>query len=606
MMERVNRIELVWPGKYDEAGNLFLKPTATLPFQIVERVNETRATRLAREESESTLFDVWNSQEEGISFEQGWRNKLIWGDNKAVMGSLSDQFSGKVDLIYMDPPFAVGSDFSIDVSIGDENLSKKASIIEEVAFRDTWGRGFESFLSMIYERISLAHGLLAETGSLYLHCDYRVSAQIRLILDEIFGVENFRNEIIWGYNGGGVPKNAFAKKHDTIFFFAKSDKTAFNIQYQPYSESSQKLITARGGTSIDGKERDLSRGSHMVDWWGDINALQTFSPERLKYPTQKPEKLLERIISASSNPGDLVADFFAGSGTTIAVAEKMNRRWIGADLGRFAIHTSRKRLLDIENCKPFDLLNLGNYERQYWSSLSFGEDLDGDGKVNLLEYIAFILKLYGAVPMSGGIHLHGKKSNAFVHVGYVSSPVTIQEIEESISECVAMEGKILHVLGWEWEMGLIDTLSDFAHRKGVKLMAFQIPREIMEDEAARKGDLKFFELSYLEAEIEASKKLEAFCRLVDFVIPNPELIPENVREKVKNWSDYIDFWAIDWDFKNDTFMPSWMEYRTKSDRNLALKSAVHVFEEPGLRKVMVKVIDIFGNDTSKILDFKAN
>jgi hypothetical protein len=337
----------------------------------------------------------------------------------------------------------------------------------------------------------------------------------------------------------------------------------------------------------------------MVDWWGDINALQTFSPERLKYPTQKPEKLLERIISASSNPGDLVADFFSGSGTTISVAEKMNRRWIGADLGRFAIHTSRKRLLDIENCKPFDLMNLGNYERQYWSNISFGEDLDGDGRINLLEYIAFVLKLYGAVPMSGGTHLHGKKSNAFVHVGYVSSPVTIQEIEESISECVAMKGKILHVLGWEWEMGLIDTLSDFAKRQGVTLLAFQIPREIMEEEAARKGDIKFFELSYLEVALKNVKKFEATCELLDFVIPNPELIPENVREKVRSWSDYIDFWAIDWDFKNDTFMPSWMEYRSKSDRNLTLKSAVHVFEELGLKKVMIKVVDIFGKDTSK-------
>jgi hypothetical protein len=342
----------------------------------------------------------------------------------------------------------------------------------------------------------------------------------------------------------------------------------------------------------------------MVDWWSDINALQTFSPERLKYPTQKPEKLLERIVSASSNPGDLVADFFSGSGTTIAVAERLNRRWIGADLGRFAIHTSRKRLLDIENCKPFDLLNLGNYERQFWSGISFGEDLDGDGRINVLEYISFVLKLYGAVPISGGTHLHGKKSNAFVHVGYVSSPVTIKEIEDSISECVAFEAKVLHVLGWEWEMGLIDTLSDYAKSKGVKLMAFQIPREIMEEEAARKGDVKFFELSYLEVQLESQKNLESTCKLIDFVIPNPELIPDNVREKVKNWSDYIDFWAVDWDFKNDTFMPEWMDYRSKGDRTLDLISAVHKFEQPGVYKVMVKVVDIFGNDTSKIIDFK--
>ena len=342
--------------------------------------------------------------------------------------------------------------------------------------------------------------------------------------------------------------------------------------------------------------------------WTDISSMAANSPilnESVGYPTQKPEKLLNRIIKASSNPGDLIADFFAGSGTTLAVAEKLGRNWIGADLGRFSIHTCRKRLLEIENCRPFEILNLGNYERQYWSNISFGEDFDGDGRVNLFEYIAFILKLYGATALSGGTHLHGKYKSAFVHVGSVSSPVTIQEIEDCIEESVALEGKELHILGWEWEMGLIDTLTDFAKKKGIRLVALQIPREVMEAEAARKGQVKFFELSYLEVEIQSSQTINGYiCELIDFVIPNPELVPAEVRNRITAWSDFVDYWAIDWDFRNDTFIPKWMDYRTKSNRDLFLISSENVYPAKGEYKVMVKVVDIFGNDTTKIIVLK--
>jgi hypothetical protein len=323
----------------------------------------------------------------------------------------------------------------------------------------------------------------------------------------------------------------------------------------------------------------------------------------LGYPTQKPEKLLERIILMASKPGDLVADFFCGSGTTLAVAEKLNRRWIGSDLGRFAIHTTRKRLLEIEKCKPFELLNLGKYERQHWSSSNFGEDLDGDGRVNLLEYLAFVLRLYGAEALSGSVNLHGRKGNAYVHVASVSSPVTINEIELAVNECKELGGSEVHILGWEWEMGLHDPITGRAKQMGVKLVLRQIPREIMESEAARKGQVKFFELAHLEAEISVTKKKgEYVCTLADFSTPNLDLIPEEVREKVKKWSDYVDYWAVDWNYQNDTFNHGFVTYRTKQDRNLALKSDPHDFDTPGKYQVMIKVIDVFGNDTSKIIE----
>ena len=310
--------------------------------------------------------------------------------------------------------------------------------------------------------------------------------------------------------------------------------------------------------------------------------------------------MLERIIRASSNEGGLVADFFCGSGTTLAVAEKLGRRWIGCDLGRWGIHVTRKRLLGIENCKPFEVLNLGKYERQYWQGVTFGEAEDKPiTEQAIYEYLAFILKLYGAQPVAGMTHLHGRKGKTLVHIGAVDAPVTIAEIDAAVDECTKLKQKDLHVLGWEWEMGLQNLVVPEAKKKGVKLLLLQIPREVMEQQAAAKGDVRFFELAYLEAEIKQKKKLTAEVALKDFVIPNTELIPDEARSKVKKWSDYIDYWAVDWDFRNDTFMQGWVAYRTRKERALTLVSDPHSYEQPGQYRVLVKVIDIFGNDTSR-------
>ena len=340
----------------------------------------------------------------------------------------------------------------------------------------------------------------------------------------------------------------------------------------------------------------------MPDHW-DINLIIGANPERMDFPTQKPEELLRRIITGSSEPGQLVADFFCGSGTTLAVADKLGRRWIGCDLGRWGIHVTRKRLLSIENCKPFGVLNLGKYERQYWQGVTFGHRKDKPlAEQALYEYLAFILKLYGAQPVAGMAHLHGRKGKAMIHIGAVDAPVTIAEIDAAVDECAKLKQGELHVLGWEWEMGLYDLMVEAAKKKEVKLLLLQIPREVMEQQAASKGDVRFFELAYLKAKIEKPTKLTAQVALMDFVIPNTELIPEDVRSKVKKWSDYIDYWAMDWDFQNDTFMQGWVAYRTRKERKLPLVSDPHAYEKPGKYRVLVKVIDIFGNDTSQAFD----
>jgi adenine-specific DNA-methyltransferase len=604
----VTRPELIWPGKYDANGKRREVERITLPFQVIERVNESRATRDARAERGLTLFDVWKG-DEGETFEEGWRNKLIWGDNKLVASSLLEQYAGKVDLIYIDPPFATGTDFSLTLPIGDsaDSIFKEQSLIEEKAYRDTWGEGLKTYLTMLTSRLVLARELLSTRGSLYVHLDPTVVHYVKVALDEIFGSSNgdsskpgFRNELIWCYSGGGIPKTEYPRKHDVILWYSKGTAWTFNVQYRPYSEGT----VQRGRTAVKGPDAELrAEGTPVNDWWPDIKKVTSpTDPEKLYFPNQKSEDLLARIIAVATEPGQLVADFFCGSGTTMAVAEKLGRRWIGCDLGRYAVHVSRKRLLGIENCRPFEILNLGRYERRYWQVATFGEDLDDDGVISLYEYIAFILKLYGATPTSGLQHLHGKHGGAFVHVGAVESPVTIDEVAACVEECVALKARELHVLGWEWEMGMNDLVSEEAKRRGVKVVLRHIPREVMEEQAAAKGDVQFFELAYLEASTEpAGGGREFTVALENFVIPNPELVPDDVREKITKWSDYVDYWAVDWDFRDDTFMQGWVTFRTRKDRKLGLRSDPHAYAEPGEYAVMVKVIDVFGNDTSKIL-----
>jgi adenine-specific DNA-methyltransferase len=612
----ITKTELVWPGKYNEDGTRKEVPRVSLPFQVIETVNESRATREAQKGGvQGTLFEVYEGKE-GDTFEAGWRNKLIWGDNLLVMGSLIEKFAGKIDLIYIDPPFATGADFSFAAPIGEsgDEVFKEQSVIEEKAYRDTWGAGTSSYLAMMSERIATLFDLLSDDGSLFVHCDWHVSYLLRCLLDERFGSERFLNEIVWYYYNkfqGNV--NRFASNHDVILWYSKASHYQFEELKEKRTEGTVKQIRRKWDKDVgrivnvkgeDGKVLYQETDEKTVDDVWRISMLQPADKtQNVGYPTQKPEAVLERIIEAASLPGDLVADFFCGSGTTLAVAEKLGRRWIGCDLGRWGIHVARKRLLGIENCKAFEVLNLGKYERQYWQGVTFGGAKDKLlTEQALYEYLAFILKLYGAQPLVGMAYTHGKKGRAMIHIGAVDAPVTISEIDAAVDECAKLKQGELHVLGWEWEMGLYDLMVEAAKKKGVKLFLLQIPREVMDQQAATKGDVRFFELAYLEASIKQAKKLTAQVALKDFVIPNTELIPEEVRSKVKKWSDYIDYWAVDWDFRNDTFMQGWVAYRTRRERKLPLASDQHTYEKLGQYRILVKVIDIFGNDTSQAFD----
>jgi len=629
----VTKTELIWPGKYNDDGTRKEVPRVSLPFQIIETINESRATREASKAETPSLFDFYQAKE-GDTFEAGWRNKLIWGDNLLVTGSLLEKFAGKIDLIYIDPPFAVGADFAFRAAVGESEVEvdKEPSAIEAKAYRDTWGRGYDSYLEMLSRRLTLMRELLSENGTIYVHVGPTVSHYVRVLLEEIFGSSQFVNEVIWRRAFAHNDPSRCGQIHDTIFIFQKGERRTWNTVYQEPSKDYVEQFFDQyddvrkerynrlpmdaprhgdGGNLIyewkgvwpapnrtwayvkekmqefdrEGrihypKTRGMPRlkryeseyeGTVLQDIWIDVNKIHNQSQELLGYSTQKPEVLLDRIIRSSSNPGELVADLFSGSGTTLAVAEKLGRRWIGCDLGRWGIHVSRKRLLEIDKCKPFEVLNLGRYERQYWQGVTFGDAKSKPlTEKALYEYLAFILKLYGAQPLAGMTHLHGRKGKALVHIGAVDAPVTIDEINSAIAECVEVKQPDLHVLGWEWEMGLYDLMVAEAKKRGVRLLLLQIPREVMEQQAVDKGDIQFFELAYLDVEIKKTKKLTATVALKEFVIPSTELIPEDVRKKVKKWSDYIDYWAVDWDFHNDTFMQGWVTYRTRQDRTLAL------------------------------------
>jgi len=313
--------------------------------------------------------------------------------------------------------------------------------------------------------------------------------------------------------------------------------------------------------------------------------------ENCGYPTQKPEALLQRIVQAASSEGDLVADFFCGSGTMLAVAEKLNRRWIGCDLGRWGIHATRKRLLGVKHCRPFVLLDLGQDERRYWRDATF---CDGQW-----EYIAFMLKLYGAEPIEGFAHSQGRKQDALVHVGPVDAPVTTQQIDAAVDECAMLHQQALHVLGWSWQGERCDVMARVAATKGVKLLLRQIPREVMEQQAA---GILFSPLACFDAAIEQPGSLTAQVMLRNFVIPNAELLPPDEHSKVEKWPDYIDYWAVDWDGCDETIAQGWAAYRTRKQKDLSLVSDLHRYEKAGKHRILVQVIDIFGNATRQAFD----
>ncbi len=612
--------ELIWDAKYQD-GKRAGPVRIALPFQTVETVNESAQDR-------QRSLELFSSGREGE-----WRNRLIWGDKKYVLPSLLAEFAGQVDLIYIDPPFDTGADFSFTATIPDHPdtpedetamFTKEPSILEQKAYRDTWGvsredreRGvthLDRYLRWFYETAALAHELLADSGSIYVHLDWHVGHYAKLVLDDVFGSENFINDITWYYYNKFAPESrCFPRASDKIMAFAKSfGSHIFNKQEEardrPVRQLKRKFIDGKAINVRDeqGRVQYQDKTTRRVDDVWRISMLQPADrSENLSFPTQKPEALLNRILRAASNEGDLVLDCFAGSGTTAAVAEKLGRRWIACDLGRFAVHTTRKRLLSIPNVRPFVVQNLGKYERQAWQAAEFPNP--DDQRAREAAYRNFILDLHRATPITGRSWLHGTKSGRFVHVGAVDAPVTLADVKAVAAEVWKAAGSAkgeaqmaaVDILGWEFAFELNETAKDVAAQARVDITFRKIPREVLEKKAVEQGDIRFFELAALAVNVK-QKKREVTLELKDFVIP-PDDIPEEVRGAIKHWSQWIDYWAVDWDYKADTFHNQWQSYRTRKDPSLETKIS-YAYGEPGRYTALVKVIDILGNDTTKTLE----
>jgi len=659
------KTELVWEGKYDEYGNRREVDAAGLvmPLQRIETVDEPRA----RTEAQGGLFDTQKAHLDDF------RNMLIWGDNKLVAASLLKDLRGKVDLVYIDPPFDVGADFTMDVALGDaqETVDKDQSALEMVAYRDTWGKGLDSYLQMLYERLTLIRELLSEAGSIYVHVDSRMNSAVRLLLDELFGPENFRNEITWIRSAShNDAEGQYGRVKDSLLYYGKGETVTLNTIYQPYSESylaaewrlvpsgryykSENMLDPRGSmrefdfhgtvarwrtspekmealweapqTDVpdshgriklgkDGKPIKRCRivfldevpGVPLSDLWDDVPYIAGGAHEAQGYKTQKPEALLERVITASSNAGDLIADFFCGSGTTGAVAERLGRRWIMADLGRFAIHTSRKRLIELQrelhnDGKPyraFDVFNLGRYERQWWQK----ERLKGADE----EHRRVVLEFYRAEPLTRAASplLHGRKGSTLCHVDGIDSVFNRDEAK-AVARAAKEDGAHeVACLAWEFEMDLRMLCDALEREHGVRIKLIQIPREIMEKN--RKEPPPFLEVATLQAEPvfrSQDGKRVVDIKLKRFIpslaeVPTKEL--EVLQERaVKSGFDFIDFWAVDFNYRNGgPFNHHWQDYRTRKDRSLkTLSEQSYAYLRKGKYTACVKVVDIFGCDTS--------
>ncbi|MFH1012070.1 MAG: site-specific DNA-methyltransferase [bacterium] len=620
-------VELVWNGKSREVC------TAILPFQTLEHIDEPRKEKSVNEEID---FDTRGRQQ------KGWTNKLIWGDNKLILSSLKSgalrrqiEDAGGLKLIYIDPPFDVGADFSMDIEIGGETFHKEPNLLEQIAYRDTWGRGADSFIAMIYERLILMRDLMHSEGSIYVHCDWRVVAYIRAVLNEVFGANNFVSEVIWRRSSStGSSKaisNKFPSNHDTILFFSKTaDRYVYERQYIPYSEEYLKrfkyddgdgkglyrisdlntysqatlkrlkaenaLIEPKSAGANYSYKRHLqdTKGVVIDDVWADINFVNPMAGEDTGYATQKPFALLERILKASSNEGDLVADFFCGSGTTAAVAEKLGRKWIATDLGKFGIHTTRKRLIQVQRelkrdghpFRAFEVLNLGRYERQAY--LNVGGNLSAKKKEQALarkevEFRDLILKAYRAEPLPEEGFFHGKSGGRLVVVGPINLPVGRLFIEEVITECRKRGASRVDVLAFEFEMGLFPAVLDESKQKGIDLAPKTIPPEVFDKRAVEKGQVRFFDVAYIEITPRYDKKnpRALAVELTDFSVYYSQGIADAIAAEMKEgksevvcesgkllklsknkegvvtrdvltkqWTDWVDYWAVDFDYES--------------------------------------------------------
>lgn len=617
--------------------------------QLLERINS--GTRIGLQTNELVLpskdiSGLWRGELPQLSFRAQWMNRLIYGENLLTMQALlvGDEATGlpslrgKVDLIYIDPPFDSKADYRTKINLPGIEIEQKPTVLEQSAYSDTWKDGTVSYLRMMYPRLLLMRELLSEKGSIYVHLDWHCSHYVKLLMDDIFAKENFVNEIIWGYKDiGSRAVDYYKRKHDVVLFYQKTDSRQFNIQRLQLSESTMQRygsyfdknghITYRWlkennpgvfaklkgqPDDLDQPWLDINNGQPLSDWWDDISPLKSHFKESVGYATQKPEALLERIIKASSNEGDLVCDFFGGSGTTAAVAERLGRRWITCDIGKPASLIMRKRFID-QGVKPFLYQGIGDYQKEAFSSSKLVK------KVGDLSRI--VMQLYGAIPfteeqLNDRNWGYLKPTRTLVLVdspNKLTGTATLRRAYEARQTLLGGGWAKVVVLGWNFAFDISEAIRRY--EGAVEVLV--IPPDLL-DKLAKKGlkklvddkSVRFSTLQYLTCRpmkvLPASEDEDNLVvELDNYVLLSPDNIPldDRDKEKLQQVIDrdplaLIEYWSIDPDYDGETFRSCWQDYRenTANDRDplhCVYTAVLRVPRRAG-RTVCVKAVDVFG------------
>jgi adenine-specific DNA-methyltransferase len=659
-----NTARLVWDSKPKRAPN-----PKNLGFQIAEVVVPNPGEAGPRLPLEPVTQEVDTSA----------CNRLVWGDNLPVMQALLAQgYEGKINLIYIDPPFDSKADYSHSVQLtpdeagkGGGELSADMSALERLAYRDTWEDGSDSYLDMLLPRLHLAKRLLDEHGVLFVHSDWHMNSLIRLLLDEVFGPNGHINEIAWCYSIGGKGENRFARKHDTIFLYSRSDEIYFNgkgtnVVKPRKLNSHMRLKQDEGGREYQEKTDAktgkayryyVDEGKIPEDYWTDIEQLNWEDHERVGYDTQKPEKLIARIIESTTRPGDLVADFFCGSGTTAAVAEKLGRRWITSDLGKASLQVTRNRLVRLgtegsggiafqredgrTRCAPFVVENLGNYQRQ----MIYLND------TRLRQVGPLVLTLFGAQPHPQERNLGtqafndaetGRFQRRLVLVGDPDRPLSAKRVAETVALLKTLDGggySKLVALGWDFELNFDASLQRLLGTDTSKVEPRIIPTDVIEHlkkipEGAGPEDreverlrekVAFFEKPWLgQPSIQAlgwveqgdERLLRVQVRLTRYLLRS---VPSGLKgfekktdQENRQWLQQaggpdglslIDFWSLDDDLGGEDgkrpFTSTWQDLRGlgKRVRRVATATEILIQPRPG-RRLGLRLVDVFGNDAA--------
>ena len=574
-----------------------------------------------------------------------WMNRLVYGDNLLTMQALLagdpqtglPSLRGKVDLIYIDPPFDSKADYRTPITLPNTSFSQKPTVIEQFAYADTWEEGTISYLKMIYPRLVLMKELLSERGSIYVHIDWHIGAYMKIILDDIFGKNRFLNEIMWCYTIGGKGSSFYGRKHDTILLYSKSPNYTFNGKDK--NVIVQRKLNTHMRTKIDDDGREyqektdkksgkiyryyVDEGKVPEDYWIDIEQLNREDAERVGYATQKPSKLLTRIIAASSNEGDLVCDFFGGSGTTAAVAEKLGRRWITCDIGKPASLVMRKRFIDQE-VNPFLYQSIGDYQKEAFHN---NKKLRRVGDLSQV-----VLGLFGALPFSPEQvndrnfgYVKGTRNLVMVDSpNRLTTAATVRRAVEAKASLLGGDWDKVIVLGWNFAFDISQAIEKY---KNSNVEVLVIPPDLL-DKLSKKGfkkliadkTVRFSSLQYLvvnpvEVTVNGNGEDELDISLSNYVLLSPDNIPlddkdkENLQKVMEQDPlSLIEYWSIDPDYDGDTFRSTWQDYRENVDNDSDPLHCVYstriAMPHKDERKVCVKAVDVFGFESQVILDVK--